>query len=827
MHATDPVSIDNCDRVEGLSVPSDKDTHAGMSFKGEAGICATGVPDAPSHFLGGTQGLQDLKAYFSRPTLIARGSLSASPGALYNLSASWSAFATEIPNFANRLRGLRGIRANLVYTIEHNANPFQQGLLVGSFQYGSNQFLRCARPSMCTHLPHVRLNVSENTMARLTIPYLSEFEYWGSSDSEIGHSMGIFTLMQVLGTPSLPNSATPVFKVYVHFEDIEVFGHVPLLDAGFVVPQSGLAAMPKGKSTAESELEANGRFSGVLQAASRLPTAVGNFIPSLKPFTAPASWFLAASARAASAFGFSKPVITSAPFNQVRMANLYEGNCDVPAPAVVCGAFQSNSVALTEANGGTDLDEMAFDTILTRYSQIFRGSITTTLSHADCVYASHVALSHMWFRSPPATTNGGNISLPKGSTTAFAVIPSTLMYFGQHFKYWHGGLKYRVTFAKSKFHTGRVQFSFIPNYRQVGSSLRYSDVSAEGGPVPPVFNTDLQASQSTIVFDLKDDSVFEFEVPYIAPTSHLGYNDSMGFVSMQIMDPLIANGESASTISFIVEVCAMPGFYFAGVASPGQPVAADNLGSPAIEFQSGVTPNKDASQYSVGEKFMSAKQLAAVPIWRRVDQTNATVLDGIIPPWHAVSSFGIGDVLAANTQRSYPFSRSGIVAQCYAYGIGSTLLCLDRGGLNQASRLSVSLVKSDNNTATTGTVPGQYNQLSRDPNTAQSVVHGNSGVGQFMLPTLCSAPRFRLGDFNTNTATRDYAPTINTVVNTSQTVKSVYQFAAKNVNGASTVWYWAVSAADDARCFAYLGPCPLVLANSTSTAASWYSGDPY
>jgi hypothetical protein len=778
--------------------------------------------------LSGSTQLQDIKTFFSRPTLVARGNLITSPGGLYNLSLSWSQMANAIPNFANRLRGVRGIRADVVFTLEHNANPFQQGLVVLGFQYGTNQFLRVTRPSMITHLPHTRLNLSENTQARLTVPYLSEFEYWGSTDSEINHSMGVFAVVQVLGTPALANSGTPVFKVYVHFENIEVIGHLPLVDAATVVPQSGIASNPKGKDVAQAELEANGQFSGVLAAAARLPTAVGRWMPSLRPFTAPTAWFLNASSRAASAFGFSKPVATAMPMRQIRYPNWGEGNLDIASPATTVGGFLGNSVALTEATGGTDVDEMAFDTILTRYSQVYRGSVSTTNSHADCVYASHVCLSHMWFRAPGVATNGGNISLPRGSATQFAVIPTTLMYFGQHFRFWHGGLKYRVTFSKSKFHTGRIQFTFIPNYRQISNTQRYVDVSAELGPVPPTFNGALQASQYTTVFDLKDTSVMEFEVPYIAPTSHLGYNDTMGFVSMQIMDPLIANGEAATTIDFIVEVAAIPGFYFAGLGSPGQPICADNV-TAAIEFQSGISPSKDAAQYSVGEKYLSAKQLALVPFWApRVNQADASVANGPVPYWHSVAAWGTGGVLAAGTTRAYAFSRSGMVAQCYAYAIGSTLVTLDRNNLTTNSRSAIQLNRADNNTATTGTVPSAYVQVATDPNSTVGLISGEAGGGQLLLPTLCSAPRYRVGDFNVTT-TRDYSPTAaaGSVVSNSQTVKAFYNWLVRNSDGVTKGWHYAVAAADDARAVSYIGPCPLVLANSASATATWYPANAY
>lgn len=749
-----------------------------------------------------------------------------SPSTLYSMTASWANLALELPFMVDRLRGVRGIRADLVYTVEHNCNPFHQGLLVPCFQYGANQWPR-RNPFACTNLPHVRLDVSHNTRAVLKVPYLSELEYFGNSESEVNHVMGTFSLVQVLPTPALAGSNTPVYKIYLHFENIELFGRMPIAGSTLVVPQSGVAKRLTGKSNAEAELENNGQFSGVLAAAARLPTAVGNAFPSLRAFTGPTTWFLNCAAKAASAFGFSKPVPSAALVRQVRFPNYCENNVDVPAPASVVGGFQTNSVAVSEALGGTDLDEMAFDSILTRYSQICRNSISTSDAHGTVVYASKVCLTHFWFRLPPPGPNGGNKELPRNTTTAAAIYPSTLLNVAQHFRFWHGGLKFRVTFAKSKFHTGRVLFSFIPSYQRISTVNVASDVGFGGGLVPGTLNGDLQPSQYSLIYDLKDGSEFEFEVPYIAPVSHLGINDSMGFVSMQIMDPLVNNGESFPTIFYMVEVAAMPGFYFSGLGTPGQPVFADAL-DPIIQFQSGVgAKTMDASQYSVGEKFSSLKQLMMVQSPRRYSSPAGTFQVGLVPMWCCVPAWGDGSPLAVNTTRSWALPRSGMIAQCYAYGIGSTLLYwYAQPGNNSHARIVLN--QRDNNDAVFGTAPSIYTSTLDQPASPYSaMISGVSPSGLFLLPALSASPRFRIGDFNTVLSplpnTRDWSPTTSGVTSASLSVKAAYNLLHRNDDGTARICYWSVAAADDARCAAYIGPCPWLISNALSTNSTWWN----
>jgi hypothetical protein len=286
---------------------------------------------------------------------------------------------------------------------------------------------------------------------------------------------------------------------------------------------------------------------------------------------------------------------------------------DAVAPAATVGGFMSNQLSVHPRTGGTEVDEMAFDTILGRYSQLFRGTLNTTLSHAATVYASAVCPMHMWFRVQGATFPGGNISLPEFSASGNAYQPTNIMYFSQFFRFWTGSFRYRVTFAKSKFHTGRILFTFVPNSVPSANTTPH----ANAGIAPQPFLSRLQPSQQSKVFDLKDGNEFEFDVDYIYPFPYASTNNSIGTVSMQIMDPLINNGESSSTISYLVEVCAKPGFHFAGLRSPSAPVFT-NIGGPVV-LQSGTGVRKiDVSDLTVGEKFLSAKQLAMSATVRRL-----------------------------------------------------------------------------------------------------------------------------------------------------------------------------------------------------------------
>jgi hypothetical protein len=783
------------------------ENNAGVMFSDEAPICAAPAQTVASGMYKADVDMQDIKSYLGRPALISLGSLSATTSSLFNTPASWTTLSSLIPFFEDRLRGVQGLRATLVFTVEHAANPFHQGLLVSCFQYGAGAaYARHSTPWACTNLPHVRLDLSSNTMSVLRVPYLAEYEYWGRATNESTRESGEFNLFQVLPTPLLANSSTPTFKVFLHLEDIELIGRRPVADVVTVTPQAG--------SLQSRESASVGAASGILEASSTFAKAVGNHMPSLRAFASTASWFLSASSKAAAAFGFSKPVDLGPVLRTIRFPSFFEQSVDSVAPAIVVGGFQSNQVSVHSKSGGSEVDEMSFDTILTRYCQIFRGTFTTAFSHGATIYASAVCPYHMWFRVQGLTSPGGNIALPAFSALGNAYQPSSIMYFSQFFRYFHGSFRYRVTFAKSKFHTGRILFTFVPG------SVAQPNVSsfANAGSAPTPFAGRLQPSQLSKIFDLKDGNCFEFDVDYIFPTPYATVTSSLGAVSMQIMDPLVNNGESFGTISYLVEVCAKPGFHFAGLKSPAAP-AFSQFGSPVVlQAGTGVVA-EDVADLTVGEKFMSAKQLAMAATVRRFDNANATITTTALPYWTSNCTWPTASAAIDTATRDSPLTRSAMVAACYGYCVGSTLLTV-HSPLSAASAIKVYVEDADFNFAVSGP-----SSIYRSDSPAHSVsVLSQLGLsgGTYLLPTLSPTLRFDPAGL---TNIYSYGGSLPALFDTP--ISTTYKLAVRNNDGAARNIYVGVAAADDARGLAYLGPPLCLLRTSAAGATSWTTGNAF
>lgn len=178
----------------------------------EAAVCATTSYTQPVvAFASGADDVQDLKEYFRRPRLIASGTASNTniPLVTANITNALL-FDTWFPTGRDRLEGVEGVRFTIVATLTVAANPFHGGVLALGYQYGGvssdlDQFCRLNLAPASTNLPHVRLNVAEETMAQLEIPYIADLDYLVLS-SYLTKVIGVLGLSQIVPTPSLTNS---------------------------------------------------------------------------------------------------------------------------------------------------------------------------------------------------------------------------------------------------------------------------------------------------------------------------------------------------------------------------------------------------------------------------------------------------------------------------------------------------------------------------------------------------------------------------------------------------------------------------------------------
>lgn len=762
-----------------------------------------GTHHRPSKALVVHQGLQDLTEYFKRPRVIARGSFATGAyGTALSVSPSTnSIFTTIFPDALTRLAGVFGVRFKLVFTLQIAANPFQQGVVALCWQYNNGGgHGRYSSPFSATNLPHVRADLSVDTMVQLKVPYFHTQEFI-ALDTSVGY--GTYCLTAITPVSYGAGAANASYTIYCHMEDLEL---VAVRPEGYtsVIIQSGKPVNEERKlSTAV----------GIVSKAVRM---IGYGIPSIEWLAGPTSWFLEATSGAIRAFGYSKPMVIDVPGRVCPTSATMENNVDVPSICTTVGPMASNALTFGTDFSNTAVDEMAFGYILSQWGQIFLGKLTPSSAATTVVYTTNVSPSSFWFRDGYSTTATGNKGPPVLSgALCNSFFPSHVFNLAQHFRSWKGGFKFRITVAKTKFHSGRLLAYFCPtSSTNVISDSTTAAVAPTGG----------QTFGHTKVFDLKDNNIFEFDVPYVSAVPYCEFLDSIGSFGLMVSDPLNSAGVVSTSISFLVEVRCMDNFELAIPRTPLYPICSFGTvkvqsGSwepSSIHIQSEIvsTISDNVSQYTMGEKLMSVKQLLMIPkTFNTTSITSTNPYEKIIMmPWTHVRN--VPPSVPGPTQfQDFLFNTAGMLASCYLFARGGTdVHAYTHGGATSSVLLAADASPTDGNRLDTAPFGPGSTTSSNNPRVI-SVSNNNIHVrfpaySQFIRwSTIAynniSAP-FLVGSRNID---------LSGIVGVTPAVPRLI------VNNTSTTLIHLTvlrAAADDAALCHYMGPVPLGLLSALS-----------
>lgn len=661
-----------CDTITSLSINGQPDSTGVTTFLQEAceSVDVLGKFHVPSKVVAPQTEFQDLKEYFRRPRMIGNGVLPTATRSrnFATVVTTDVLFSSYFVNGYSRLAGVDGVRFRLVYTLQIAATPFHQGILALNWQYafaGSASY-RSETSQSSTALPHVRLDLSVDTMVQLAIPFVAPYEYL---DLSVGTTaFGTIALNTIAAIPTVASISAPSYKLYVHLEELELCG-ANAQATTTVALQAGRKLKPIDE---EQEDEAY-PMSSALVSASKTFKWIAKGIPALSSLAGPPAWVLGKAAGVARYFGYSKPQIMDPIVRVVKAGSAAEANTDLASATVVVGPMASNNLKVDPTFSGTDVDEMSLSYVLGQYSQINYGAITTSNTASQVIYASYVSPSAYWFRagsSAPYCNVTAPVIAQNATTNAF--YPSNLFFFSSMFRYWKGGVKFRFTFSKTKFHGGRVMAAFIP-YRTLVSD---GPSDAYGiAPAPEALGGNTQPFGYSAVFDLRDGNVFEFEVPYVNSVPYVSFFKNIGSVTLSIIDPLQAPTTVSSSINFIVEVKAMSDFELAVPVGPRYPGVQVN--NPAtVRLQSGrmlSTISANTDELCVGEHINSVKQLIMMPKWSSCGNIAASeVRSTVLAPWFYHRNQLLGTPAPVVPWPSETLSMAANIALCYAYVRGGT-----------------------------------------------------------------------------------------------------------------------------------------------------------
>jgi hypothetical protein len=365
-------------------------------------------------------------------------------------------------------------------------------------------------------------------------------------------------------------------------------------------PQSAIRSGKKPSTESEQKSKGIGPIESGLRIASKVSNILGA-VPLLSAFAGPASWALDIAGNVAGAFGWAKPANLDVTGKMQKDVMWGMQHVDASDNSKIMALVSTNQVEVLPGYAGTDIDELALDSFLTR---------ETYIDYFDWNFAQATNTKLLDLNIGPYLNN-------TYTQDGFVNICNTPMSFmTRNFKYWRGDIIIRFHIVKTNMHSGRLAFVYQPNNLYIA-------------PVVPTLDESVYNWREIV--DIRTNNIVEFRIPYhffraYRPNYDPEHNFS-GVLTVYVVDELVgpASVNTNCTVNYFIR--AAPGFEFAVPRSNtdhpvfGQfPIAApqSNIsGTPGKTMKSTVignaTPFNDpdnlAARYCIGEKITSLRQL--------------------------------------------------------------------------------------------------------------------------------------------------------------------------------------------------------------------------
>lgn len=448
-----------------------------------------------------------------------------------------------MPIWREKFDGFFGLRADIKFRLQINAQPFQLGRLMlvwvpyksylGNYGDLYDEESESAMVSL-SGCPRVDIDLSTSTECDITIPYVSPHSHFNLATGE-----GMWGKLYI--------------KVYSPLGDVAGTGHVDCtswinltnIDLAFptgantvttsVIPSSDVIRAQVGSEEIKMETHRS-----IAQDVGKLSTFLKplNQIPLLSQLSAPTTWALDNFSSFLKFCGYSKLQSTNVPSFLKQTPTHFMPNYDGVDMSHGLGFASDNAIELMPEMVGNDVDEMSLKHIV---------STPCYFNHFEWKAAAKAG-DLLWEQ----TINPANFVCTDGNTLTF--VPTHLSYTSAVFQYWRGSIDITFKFVKTKFHSGRVRIFFQPGTAWAGVALR----------------KDYNYSQ---IVDLRSQTEIVFRVPYVAthPWLHVsqtgaspsGLYSTIGVVHVEVLNELVSTSAVQANIDVLCEVSAGPDYELA------------------------------------------------------------------------------------------------------------------------------------------------------------------------------------------------------------------------------------------------------------------------
>jgi len=542
------------------------------------------------------QGIPD---FMQKPYLVTSGSWttgSAQNADLWSNSVSTIVFGNSA--WANKISGFNLVRGTVCFRVQINANPFQQGKLLLHFLPVAEEkdavdpsYLAMHNACIASKRMHPCVEIDcRDTVGVMKVPYITPASFYDVKRNF--YDWGIFYLTVLSPLQTGASGETSVnYSIFAHFEDFEL--------SAPIVPQMAGGSSRKYKVTSVAGREAEiasgsqGTISSMLSVGASVANALSD-IPFISDIAIPASWILDAGAKVASWFGWSKPennvnaTIVSTQYNR------YLATSDGTDNAYPLSLRSDNQVSITTENSLTNEDEMSFS-YLKKVSTVLKTiSWTTSQGSGTNIYSFLVGPQALFQQITTANTS---------HTVTMGVGPP-IYYLSGAANLWRGGIELVIKFAKTEFHSGRIQVSWTPS----------SNVA-----VTPTLSTSTLVIKEII--DIRTGNEFRLKLPWLLNQNYMqlkGVTNTQcsGQLDIIVLNELRCPETASSAVNMLLYYCGADDFEFQNMSANDyyRPIFSPQAGDETLVDEtiggmpSGAVTTMYASQ-SIGEYFTSIKQL--------------------------------------------------------------------------------------------------------------------------------------------------------------------------------------------------------------------------
>lgn len=471
-------------------------------FDDVAEVVATQTAVKAAPFPGASNPGVELGAFFGRPVHLTDFSWT---GATATTHATYGTAWCNITAINARLTRFATFRGTMVVRFVVNGTPFHYGRML--FAWLPHQYQGAFDTGKALQLPHVAVDPSQQRSYEIRIPPLSRNPILGLAGQYVANPFAdaygdIYSVPLVALQHASMASPPPVgIAVYVYFEDVELTQPMPGSYAFTGPAKKGgrIAAL----ADSMSEAHGVGPIQGVADAVGNAAKALSD-VPIIGGFASAVAGAASIGSKIASLFGWSRPVI-DVPLGFVKQkAATSLSAMGAPDGSLTFTAYTDTGVSTDPTDIGAPAeDEMALATIWRR------PGLMDLISWSSSDTPGTV--KETYIMNPCKTNLPAHTLLMTGPPMAWVA---------NAFRYWRGSIVLRFEVVGTQYHSGRLQFRYIPSYVPVSSGIV---MDAANAPTAEV-----------CILDLAAERTLDMVVHYAAPAQMLlcgAYGDTYSNLS--------------------------------------------------------------------------------------------------------------------------------------------------------------------------------------------------------------------------------------------------------------------------------------------------------